>query len=151
MNRMIIIIVALVLIAGSVGAIWYFFLRGNSSEVAAETEEEKMMEPEFVDLEKLSISVIREGRVDRYITINVSLEMQNSEAKMLGDEALPRLKDAIFRDLHSYFSMQRSEDTGINVDQVKSRLMWAAERAIGKGKVREVIIQGAYERKNKVK
>ena len=70
---------------------------------------------------------------------------------MLGDEALPRLKDAIFRDLHSYFSMQRSEDTGINVDQVKSRLMWAAERAIGKGKVREVIIQGAYERKNKVK
>ena len=47
--------------------------------------------------------------------------------------------------------MQQAGQTGINIAQVKSRLMWAAERAIGKGKVKQVIIQGAYERKGEFK
>ncbi|MEC8204390.1 MAG: hypothetical protein VX075_13000, partial [Pseudomonadota bacterium] len=106
---------------------------------------------EFVDIENLSIPVIREGRVDRYITISVSLEMRDQDSKELGDEAFPRLKDAVFSQLYSYFSMQQSGQSGINIAQVKARLLWAAERAIGKGHVRQVIIQGAYERKGEIK
>lgn len=151
MNRIVIIIVALIVIAGSGGAVWYFFRQADAPVVEGQEEEESLEEAEFVDIENLSISVIREGRVDRYITISVSLEMKDKDAKALGDEAFPRLKDAIFRDLHSYFSMQQAGQSGINVSQVKSRLMWAAERAIGKNKVRQVIIQGAYERKGEFK
>tara|TARA_E500000331_G_scaffold333088_1_gene356968 strand:+ start:105 stop:560 length:456 start_codon:yes stop_codon:yes gene_type:complete len=147
MNRIVIIIVALIVIAGGGGAVWYFFRQADAPVLEGAVEEKSLEEAEFVDIENLSISVIREGRVDRYITISVSLEMHNKDAKAHGDEAFPRLKDAVFRDLHSYFSMQQAGQTGINVAQVKSRLMWAAERAIGKGKVKQVIIQGAYERK----
>ena len=133
MNRIVIIIIAVVVIAGCGGAVWYFFLQADAPSVEAQEEESKLEEAEFVDIENLAISVIKEGRVHRYITISVSLEMNDKNAKELGDLAFPRLKDEIFRDLHSYFSMQQPGQTGINVAQVKARLM-AAERAIGKGK-----------------
>ncbi len=151
MNRIVIIVVALVVIAGSGGAVWDFFCPADAPMVAGAGGGRALGETEFVDIENLSISVIREGRVDRYITISVSLEMFDKDAKEHGDEAFPRLKDAVFRDLHSYFSMQQAGQSGINVEQVKSRLMWAAEREIGKGKVKQIIIQGAYERKGEFK
>ena len=148
MNRIVIIIIAIFVIAGAGGAIWYFFMQADAP-VEDQTGENKssLEESEFVDIENLSIPVIREGRVDRYILISVSLEMRDQDSKALGDEAFPRLKDAVFSQLYSYFSVQQSGQSGINVAQVKARLLWAAERAIGKGHVRQVIIQGAYERK----
>ena len=148
MNRIVIIIIAIFVIAGAGGAIWYFFMQADAP-VEDQTGENKssLEESEFVDIENLSIPVIREGRVDRYILISVSLEMRDQDSKALGDEAFPRLKDAVFSQLYSYFSVQQSGQSGINVAQVKERLLWAAERAIGKGHVRQVIIQGAYERK----
>ncbi|MBE08786.1 MAG: hypothetical protein CMM35_00640 [Rhodospirillaceae bacterium] len=148
MNRIVIIIIAIFVIAGAGGAIWYFFMQADAP-IEDQTGENKssLEESEFVDIENLSIPVIREGRVDRYILISVSLEMRDQDSKALGDEAFPRLKDAVFSQLYSYFSVQQSGQSGINVAQVKARLLWAAERAIGKGHVRQVIIQGAYERK----
>ena len=148
MNRIVIIIIAIFVIAGAGGAIWYFFMQADAP-IEDQTGENKssLEEAEFVDIENLSIPVIREGRVDRYILISVSLEMRYQDSKALGDEAFPRLKDAVFSQLYSYFSVQQSGQSGINVAQVKARLLWAAERAIGKGHVRQVIIQGAYERK----
>ena len=148
MNRIVIIIIAILVIAGAGGAIWYFFMQADAP-IEDQTGENKssLEESEFVDIENLSIPVIREGRVDRYILISVSLEMRDQDSKALGDEAFPRLKDAVFSQLYSYFSVQQSGQSGINVAQVKARLLWAAERAIGKGHVRQVIIQGAYERK----
>lgn len=154
MNRTIIIIlVALLVMAGCGGAVWYFFLQAAPPPVDEQKKEQKasLDVPEFVDIENLSIPVIREGRVEKYITISVSLEMVNKDAKTLADEAFPRLKDAIFRDLYSYFSMQQPGNAGLNVGQVKSRLLWAAERAIGEGRIKQVIIQGAYERKGEFK
>ena len=148
MNRIVIIIIAIFVIAGAGGAIWYIFMQADAP-IEDQTGESKssLEESEFVDIENLSIPVIREGRVDRYILISVSLEMRDQDSKALGDEAFPRLKDAVFSQLYSYFSVQQSGQSGINVAQVKARLLWAAERAIGKGHVRQVIIQGAYERK----
>ena len=151
MQRIVIIVVTLVVIVGSGGVVWYFFSQADAPIVEGEVNEKSPEKSDFVDIKNLSISVIREGRVDRYITISVSLEMHDKDAKAHGDEAFPRLKDAVFRDLHSYFSMQQAGQSGINVAQVKSRLMWAAERAIGKGKVKQVIIRGAYEREGELK
>ena len=148
MNRIVIIIIAIFVIVGAGGAVWYFFMQADAPIEDQTGENESSLEvSEFIDIENLSIPVIREGRVDRYIMISVSLEMRDQDSKALGDEAFPRLKDAAFSQLYSYFSMQKSGESGINVGQVKARLLWAAERAIGKGHVRQVIIQGAYERK----
>ena len=151
MNRIIIIVVASIVIVGSGGAVWYFFSNADVPAVEGEVEAKSPEGADFVEIKNLSISVIRDGQVDHYITISLSLEMHDKDAKTHGDESFPRLKDAIFRDLHSYFSMQKAGQLRINVAQVKSRLMWAAERAIGKGKVKQIIIQGAYERKGKFK
>ena len=68
MNRIVIIIIAIFVIAGAGGAIWYFFMQADAP-VEDQTGESKssLEESEFVDIENLSIPVIREGRVDRYI------------------------------------------------------------------------------------
>ena len=126
MNRIVIIIIAVLVIAVAGGAVWYFFTQADAPIEGQEEEKASLEALEFVDIENLSIPVIREGRVDRYITISVSLEMRDQDSKELGDEAFPRLKDAVFSQLYSYFSMQQSGQSGINIAQVKARLLWAA-------------------------
>ena len=79
MNRIVIIIIAVLIIAGAGGAVWYFFTQADAPIEDQEEEKASLEELEFVDIENLSIPVICEGRVDRYITISVSLEMRDQD------------------------------------------------------------------------
>lgn len=100
-------------------------------------------------MEGLTIPVIRGGRVEKYVLVKVTLEMEDSKSKSLAERSFPRLKDAFYRALHDYFGFQRPGTKGINVRVVKARLMRAGARAIGKKKIKAVLIQGAFERASK--
>lgn len=104
--------------------------------------------PEFIKMDSLTIPVIRGGRVEKYVLIKVTLEMVDSKAKSLAVRSFPRLKDAFYRALHDYFGFQRPGTKGINVRVVKARLKRAGARAIGKNKIKAVLIQGAFERES---
>jgi hypothetical protein len=102
--------------------------------------------PIFLEVPGMTIPVIRGGRVEKYILIKVTLEMTDDNAKSLAEKSFPRLKDSFYRSLHDYFGFQRRGTMGINVRVVKARLKRAGARAIGKGQIKEVLIQRAFER-----
>ncbi|HAA93923.1 MAG TPA: hypothetical protein DCS82_01080 [Rhodospirillaceae bacterium] len=102
--------------------------------------------PEFIEMDSLTVPVIRGGKVEKYVLIKVTLEMVDSSAKSLAVRSFPRLKDAFYRALYDYFGFQRPGTKGINVRIVKARLLRAGARAIGKNKIKAVLIQRAAER-----
>ena len=105
-------------------------------------------DPVFIKMDSLTIPVIRGGRVEKYVLIKVTLEMVDSSAKRLAERSFRRLRDSFYRALHEYFGFQRAGTKGINVRVVKARLMRAGARAIGKNKIKAVLIQGAFERES---
>jgi hypothetical protein len=119
-------------------------LAGGPS-TAAEKEAEADV-PIFLEMKGFLIPVIKNGAVEKYVQIKVTLEMTDGKSKSLAEASFPRLKDGFYRALHDYFGFQRAGTKGINVRIVKARLMRAGAKAIGKNKIKAVLIQGAIER-----
>jgi hypothetical protein len=105
--------------------------------------------PFFFEMERFTIPVIRGRRVEKYVLVQVTLELADAESKSLAEQYSPRLKDAFYRALHDYFGFQRPGTKGINIRVIKARLMRAGAHAIGKKKIKAVLIQGALERSPK--
>ena len=115
--------------------------------VCAVEETKNLVEddPEFVPIPSLSVPIIREGRVEKYVFLTVTLEMIDSDAKDVAELYVPRIKDAFFRSLFAYFGSLRPGTPGMNIRSVKARLMHAGKRAIGDNKIKAVLIQNAFE------
>ncbi|MEQ8449983.1 MAG: hypothetical protein RIB97_09895 [Nitratireductor sp.] len=145
MKKLILIVLILLLLAGGGGgAYWWFFMRGADGAAAPEPPPP---EPAvFVEMEALTIPVIRGGAVAKYVLLKVSLEVEDEGAREAVVERMPRLKDAFLRDLHAYFA-SIPLDSPLNVRTVKTRLKRVADGIVGRGVVREVLIQGAFEKK----
>ena len=149
--KLIIIVVVVILLLGGGGAAFYF-LQGESADPAAETAdgapavEESGDEPSYVDMNNLTIPIIRNRRIERHILLRVTLEMVDEDAKEEVKPFLPRVKDAFIKDMYDYYSYQAPGQSGINTDAIKKRLKVAGDRVVGKGKIRNVLIQAAFER-----
>ena len=105
--------------------------------------------PFFFEMERLTIPVIRAKRVEQYVLFKITLELVDEESRSLAEMYAPRLKDAFYRALHDYLGFQRPGTKGVNIRVIKARLMRAGARAIGKKKIKAVLIQGAFERSPK--
>lgn len=121
---------------------------GMAGPIAAADDEDssKGDNPIFLEMKGLTIPVIRNGRLEKYVHVQVTLELVDASAKSLAEASYPRLKDRFYRALYDYFGYQRPGTKGINIRVVKARLMRAGVRAIGKNKIKAVLIQGAFER-----
>ena len=105
--------------------------------------------PFFFEMERLTIPVIRAKRVEQYVLFKITLELVDEESRSRAEKYAPRLKDAFYRALHDYLGFQRPGTKGVNIRVIKARLMQAGGRAIGKKKIKAVLIQGAFERSPK--
>ncbi len=147
MKRNLVLIIAVLVILGSAAAVWFFFIEAETPAEKAAAEAPPPPEPILLTLDTISVPVIREGRIAKYVMLQLSLEMEDEEAKAVAEEQMPRLKDALFRTIYDYFANQAPGQQGINMNQIASRLKRASDRAIGPGRVKKVLIQGAYERR----
>lgn len=141
--KLIIILVGVVLALGG-GAAWYFLFRDVDGKVA----EEVVMpaDPLFVVMEPLSMHVIRGGGVQKYIVLNLTLEMRDAESKALAENKMPKLRDVFIDAMTRYYANLPSLDDGVNVKAVKSRLIEASGSAIGNDRIIDVLIQSVFER-----
>ena len=144
MKKIIIILVILLLLGGG-GAYYYFVM------LPAEDEQIEEVAPlpealETVSLSALSIPVIRQGGVAKYVMIKVELELMPDVSGEYIQLAEPRLRDVFLRELHAYFASTPIE-APINIRSVKKRLMRAVRGVVGKDVISDVLIQGVYEKK----
>lgn len=144
MKLIIIIVVVLVLLAGGGAATWFFVL--DDPNKTAEAEPEIPLDPIFLELETLSVHVIRGGGVQKYIVLDVTLEMRDAEAKALAEKKIPKLRDVLISALNDYFTNLPSLKAGLKIPNIKRRLISHSEKALGKGAVTDVLVQSVFER-----
>jgi len=102
-------------------------------------------EPEIMEMQALSIPVIRNGELQKYILINVSLELDGPESRVFVYSRMAKLEDAFFRDLHGYFGSV-ADTSKVDVRLLTVRLFRQAKRVLGGDRLKKVHIIGAYER-----
>ena len=99
----------------------------------------------FLEMETLNVHVIRGGGVQKYIRLDVTLEMRDAEAKAFAEKKIPKLRDVFISALNDYFTNLPSLKKGLNIPQIKRRLISHSEKALGKGAITDVLVQGAFE------
>ncbi len=157
MNKIIIIVVVILLLAGGGAAAFFFLQQEEISTAVGETgeteqdqsgvqvEAKKTDDPNYLDMENLAIPIIRNRRIEKHVILKVSLEMMDEDALDDAKPYMPRLKDAFIKDLYDYYSYQ-SPGTKINRAAIKGRLKEAGDKVVGRGKIRKVLIQAAFQR-----
>jgi flagellar basal body-associated protein FliL len=102
--------------------------------------------PVFVKLPLFSIPVIEGDKVTRQVTVGIALELVEGLKPESLDEKRPAMIDAFFRDLYSMFG-QRSQVSRVAVEgSIKQKLGQTAERVLGPGIVRQVLVLQLLER-----
>jgi flagellar basal body-associated protein FliL len=151
MKLVIIIVLVVVLLAG--GGAAFFYLQGQEAETpedqkTAETETQVKVsaDPIYLDVKNLVIPIIRNREIQKYVLFRITLEMRDENTKDEVRAVFPRLKDAFIKDLFDYYAYRSPGAGGINVNAVRRRLKRASDKTVGKGKVKNVLIQGAFER-----
>jgi hypothetical protein len=102
--------------------------------------------PAFVKLPLFSIPVIEGDKVTRQVTVGIALELiEGLRAESIAEKK-PAVIDAFFRDLYGMFS-QRGGTSRVAVQQsIKHRLAQTADRILGPGIIRQVLILELVER-----
>jgi flagellar FliL protein len=147
MKIVIIIVVVLLLLAGGGAAVWFLVLDDPNKTV--QEEPAMPVDPIFVEMETLSVHVIRGGGVQKYIVLEITLEMRDLEAKALAENKMPKLRDVYNSALNDYFTNLPSLKAGVKVSSIKRRLISHSEKALGKGAVTDVLVQSVFERDHK--
>ena len=142
MKLIIIIVVVLMLVAGGGAATWFFVL--DDPNKTAEPEPPPV--PVFLELETLSVHVIRGGGVQKYIVLDLTLELRDAEAKALAENKMPKLRDVFINALTQYFTNLPTLKDGIDISHIKRRLLRHSEKALGKGAVKDILVQSVFER-----
>ena len=149
MKRLIGILAAVMVIAVSGGAVWFFFLQaetpGGEGEEAQKAAAEAQIE--LLEFEPITVPIIHDRQLKKYVIVQFTLEMVDAEAKKKAERRMPKLQDALFRTVYGYFSNQPAGRPAINIDQVKSRMQRASDKVLGPGQVKGVVIRSALERR----
>lgn len=146
MKKLIVLFVLLLLVLGGAGGGYYFFVMKKDTPPEQMTkEEEQKAEPFFSSVDTITIPVIRSGAVKKYVSLQISLETYDKDRLEIINAQQPRIEDAFLRSLHGYFA-ETPINAPLNVRDVKVRLMKDCARLLGPDMVKDVLIQGAYER-----
>jgi flagellar basal body-associated protein FliL len=102
--------------------------------------------PVYVKLPLFSIPVIEGDKVTRQVTVGVILELVEGLKADSISEKRPAVIDAFFQDLYSMFG-QRSQTERVAVERsIKQKLGQTADRILGQGVVRQVLVVQLLER-----
>jgi len=93
------------LIVGGGGAAGALMMMGGGDEEAAEVveevEEEKPKEFHYVKMERFNAPMMHKGRVLSYVMLDLSLEVESNEKKLLLVRNMPIIRDAFLKDVTS--------------------------------------------------
>lgn len=148
MKKLFLIIIPVLLLFGSAGgaAYYWFVLKDATEEIAEPEPPPPPPDPELVPLDSLTIPVIRQGAVQKYILLKITLQVMDQDGKELAIQVMPRINEETFLSLHDYFAAAPL-DQPISIVAIKRRLRKIAEKNIGSQNLVDVLIEGIYEKR----
>jgi flagellar protein FliL len=147
---LVLLLVALIFGGGGFGAGWFLF--ANKGEVHEEKVEEPPPPPPagppvFVNVGPLTVPVLGAERIDQFVTLMVALELTDMATAENVRAQAPRLTDAFLTTIYGAIASGKVMSGGVlDVAQVKSKLGDASTKVLGKGMVRDVLIQVVNQR-----
>jgi len=102
--------------------------------------------PPFVKLPMFSIPVIEGDQVTRQVAVFIVLELAEGQSAATLKPKERQLMDAFLRDLYGMFAQRSGADRIAIQDSIKTRLSLTADKVLGPGIVKQVLIQQLYER-----
>lgn len=103
-------------------------------------------ETSFVQLDPFVVPVIRNGQLQRHVTLSLAIEAKDPASRAKVEAAMPRVRDAFARDLHAFLAVVPYDGSGALLQSMTQRLARVAERAVGGGLIKAVLLQGAVDR-----
>jgi flagellar protein FliL len=143
MKIAIIIVVVLVLLGGGGAATWFLVLKEDPE---AKPEEAPIDAVAFIEMDSLNVPVIKNGVIQRYVLLRVTLDMRDGEARTLALAAMPKLRDRFINDLYGYFENLPASEKGVNIKTIKRRMLRTSNAVLGADAVRDILILGVFER-----
>jgi flagellar basal body-associated protein FliL len=103
--------------------------------------------PVSVRLDPLTVSIQRNGVIERHIGFVIVLEVENITAQALIEDRKPKLIDAFVLDINALASLPSSYDNGIDPEALKRRLKLSTNRILGDGVVKNIVFLRTFTRK----
>jgi hypothetical protein len=100
----------------------------------------------FLDLERIVVSVFRGQEIDRHEMLLMKLELADDTAILPAKLAMPRLRDAFIKSWSALGSRPDAAAKGLDVAAGRARMIADADRILGPGLVRNVLIVGQSSR-----
>ena len=104
-------------------------------------------EVQFFRLPVFNLPVIREGRIAQQISVNVTLETSDYQAKNKIIENRIKIQSIFLRELHGLVSLSNGTDRMLAVPTVKARLQKAANGILGPDVVKNILVENIYIKK----
>lgn len=94
----------------------------------------------YIQIDSLTAPVIVRQRVRHHILLTLSLEVPSMSDKNQVARVMPRLRDAMLRDLYAA-PIVREEDTGhLDIESLRTRMIAVAKATIGSDMVKDVLV-----------
>ena len=148
MKRLVILIGLVLLLGGGVAG-WWFFLREDPAADTADAPVDPgdgVATVKYVELNPFMIPILREGRVTQHMSVILTVELDRPMPDDDVELLMPRLRDAIFRELHGVYAFRHVQDAGEDLPIVKRRLIGASEQVFGDGAVKAVLVKATTKR-----
>ncbi|MBM3489423.1 MAG: hypothetical protein FJX68_03080 [Alphaproteobacteria bacterium] len=137
---------ALLLLGGGGAGLYVSGLLGPQAPVDKQAEEKKQQaamaaaQPVYLQREPLTAPVMENNRLKQQIMLTLSLEIIGSDARENALKNLPRLRDAMLRDLFTESILRGDGSGAIDLEDLKIRMLQAARSVVGKDKVRNILV-----------
>jgi flagellar basal body-associated protein FliL len=99
----------------------------------------------FVNMRPITLPVIERNRVTRQVGVLLTIELAEGHLKQEATEKDHELTDAFITELYRLYGARAGADRVVDEKLVKARLQAAADRILGNGVVRAVLIRQLIE------
>ena len=117
-------------------------------EVAESTEPVEEKKPEntvLIDVDPLTIPIFEDGDVNRFLVMDLLLEVEVGPNQNFVTQQMPRIVDTILTYVHALAALDI--EPGISDRQfLKERLLEKLDETIGKGYIVNILFQNLFER-----
>lgn len=151
MKRILILLLVVLLLGGGAAAGAYVFMPGLLGLKQEKPEappppppKPVSVKPTTVRMATLDVPVMIDGNIDRQVHFTIVLVVEpEALAKVQAD--LPRLRNGIIQFCYAAFPKQYAEHKRMDLPRLKASLAQIAERVLGRGAVKDVLLQSYIE------
>lgn len=158
MKGVIIAIVAILILCGAGGGVYFYMAKNNPAEAkeADAGHEEAKAEEEggtyisklsYVQMQPIILPIIDNAGLSQTVSLVVAIEVDDPTKADKVKEVLPKLTDAYLSDMYGSLSKKAAMDGGVvRVSLLKERLVKVTNKVLGAGIANDVLLQVLQQR-----